>query len=106
MKVEPRFKAVNKLSPIASDWEWQYQGECRKHDPEIFFLDTHLRGSAKQKKIAAAKKICGPCPVKNDCLEHALNTPENYGVWGGLSEEEREILIRRRGIKHNYYSKA
>jgi len=97
MQVEPRFKTVHKLSPIASNWEWQNQGECRKHDPEIFFLESHLRGPEKQKKILKAKQICAPCPVRNQCLEHALSTPEYYGVWGGFSEEERGNILKRRG---------
>lgn len=86
---------LTSIRPIASDWDWQQEGECRKYDPETFFLEPLLRGSAKQKKIVAAKKICVPCPVKDKCLNHALVIPEDYGVWGGLSEEEREILRAR-----------
>lgn len=98
MQIEPRFKTTHQLSPVASKWEWQYQGLCRDHDTDIFFLESHLRGPQKQNKIIAAKKICSPCPVKNQCLEHALSTPEYYGVWGGLSEEERESILRRRSV--------
>lgn len=97
MQVEPRFKTVHELSPIAEHWEWQNQGECRKHDSELFFLEENLRGPDKQRKIIAAKAICSPCPVKDKCLQHALSTPEYYGVWGGLSEEERAEIMKRRG---------
>lgn len=93
----PKFPVPATLSPIADLWEWQNDGECRKHDAEIFFLESHLRGPDKQKKIARAKQICVPCPVKQQCLEHALKTPEYYGVWGGLSEEERGIILQRQG---------
>ena len=94
----PKFPVASNLSPISDLWEWQYEGECRKHDAEVFFLESHLRGPAKQKKVFAAKKICAPCPVKQQCLEHALRTPEYYGVWGGLSEEERAVILQRQGV--------
>jgi WhiB family redox-sensing transcriptional regulator len=35
-----------------------------------------------------------------ECGEYALETKQEYGVWGGLSERERRrILRRRRGVK-------
>ena len=37
------------------------------------------------------------CPVKNACLEHALSVPEMYGVWGGLSADERIEILKFRG---------
>jgi len=90
------------LKPIHSEWEWQEQGSCRDSDPEIFFLDYNLRGKAKNKKEQTAISICNACPVKMKCLEHALNTPEIYGVWGGMTEEQRHVIMRKRGIRVDY----
>ena len=42
---------------------------------------------------AAAKAVCAGCPVRRECLDHALTSGEPYGVWGGLSEGERETLL-------------
>ncbi len=41
-------------------------------------------------------EVCHRCPVITACLQHALGVPESYGIWGGLSEEERATLVRTR----------
>jgi WhiB family redox-sensing transcriptional regulator len=60
----------------------------------VFFNDDMLRGPEKQARESAAKKICTACPIKTECLEHALAVPENFGVWGGLTEEERMVIVK------------
>lgn len=101
MKSEPRLnRSTNiNISPIAENWEWQYQGACRNTDPENFFLEYNQRGTSKRKKELAAIAICNTCPVKRECLEHALKVPEMFGVWGGMTEEQRRILLRKRGVR-------
>lgn len=47
--------------------------------------------------IAKAKDVCAACPVRQACLEYALTWGEQ-GVWGGMTEDERKSLSRRRGI--------
>ena len=44
----------------------------------------------------AAKRVCAACPVRDACLDHALNQPERHGVWGGATVEERQRILRRR----------
>lgn len=85
------------LQPIASEWEWQELGACRGLDTETFYLEYKQRGSSKRKKEQAAIAICNTCPVIQKCREHALRVPEMFGVWGGLTEEQRRILVRRNG---------
>jgi WhiB family redox-sensing transcriptional regulator len=63
-------------------------------DVTVFFNDDMLRGPEKQARESAAKKICTACPIKTECLEHALAVPENFGVWGGLTEEERMVIVK------------
>ena len=82
--------------PIIENYEWQYEGECNNHDPEIFFLPYGARMSDKRKRIQEAKKICGTCVVVEKCLTFAIETEQEFGVWGGLSEEERRVIIRRK----------
>ena len=66
----------------------------------MFFNDEMVRGFEKQARENAAKKICTPCPVKTQCLEHALAVPEDYGVWGGLTQDERMVIVKfKRSIK-------
>jgi WhiB family redox-sensing transcriptional regulator len=46
-------------------------------------------------QIAAAKEICGSCPVNEECLQYALETNQEAGVWGGYAEDERRRLRKR-----------
>jgi WhiB family redox-sensing transcriptional regulator len=43
-----------------------------------------------------AKSVCDGCGVRIACLEHALNSREKEGVWGGCTERERRRIIRQR----------
>ncbi|MFC8491824.1 WhiB family transcriptional regulator [Streptomyces sp. NPDC057235] len=66
---------------------WSLDGLCAETDPEAFFPD---RGGSTRE----AKKICGACNVRYECLEYALTHDETFGIWGGLSERERRRLRR------------
>ncbi|WP_308187675.1 WhiB family transcriptional regulator [Streptomyces sp. DH8] len=58
---------------------------------------------------AYAKAICWRCPVRAECLAHALEAPEDFGVWGGLDEKERRALLadaRRLAQKQHEQEKA
>lgn len=96
MNQETVFNMNDALIPNARHWSWQDRGLCRSDgvDTEVFFNDEMLRGLQKQARESAAKKICTACPVKTECLEHALAVPENYGVWGGLTQDERVSIVK------------
>ncbi len=79
--------------PIADVWEWQLQGACRQADPDLFFHPEGERGPRKDGRERAAKAVCSSCPVLRQCRAHSLSVREPYGVWGGLSEDEREQLL-------------
>jgi len=70
-------------------------GACRGQDPSVFFHPDGERGPAREAREAAAKAICSHCPVRVQCASHSLAVREPYGVWGGLSEDEREAIYRR-----------
>jgi WhiB family redox-sensing transcriptional regulator len=74
--------------------DWVRQARCKDEDPELFFPVGSTGGSNLQ--AALAKSICKLCPVRSECLEWALATGQDSGVWGGLSEEERRALRRAR----------
>ncbi|MBB3662073.1 WhiB family redox-sensing transcriptional regulator [Prauserella sediminis] len=63
-------------------------------DSGSFFHPDGERGPARARREARAKAVCRACPVLELCREHALAVHEPYGVWGGLSESEREHIIR------------
>ncbi|ALE93917.1 transcription factor WhiB [Arthrobacter alpinus] len=67
---------------------WQTDALCAQTDPEAFFPEKG--GSTRD-----AKKVCGACNVKGQCLEYALANDERFGIWGGLSERERRRLRKR-----------
>jgi WhiB family redox-sensing transcriptional regulator len=90
------------LKPVHDQWEWQYDGACRDADPESFFLEPNMRGLNKRTKELNAIKICNTCPVKQECLDHALSIPEYFGVWGGMTEEQRFEILKKRGFKVEY----
>lgn len=83
--------------PTSDKWEWQLLGSCRREDSSLFFHPEGERGPARVARELAAKAICRRCPVLEQCREHALAAHEPYGVWGGLSEGDREEIVARRG---------
>ncbi|MGI9004260.1 MAG: WhiB family transcriptional regulator [Pseudonocardia sp.] len=80
--------------PVADIWDWQMQGACRGMDSASFFHPEGERGPARASREALAKEVCQRCPVLAQCRRHALSAHEPYGVWGGLSESERDDIIR------------
>lgn len=70
------------------------------YDPALWFGEDHegrsnVTTAAAQERTRAAKAVCAQCPVRVRCLESALH--EKYGVWGGLTAEERAELLKKRG---------
>jgi WhiB family transcriptional regulator, redox-sensing transcriptional regulator len=81
--------------------DWRRQAACRNADPALFFAETvpghyHRIGEPPRYDPEPALQICAACPVRDDCLEHALRVPEEYGVWGGMTEDDRRSFRRRR----------
>ena len=81
--------------PNTDFWDWQLDAMCRDMDSNIFYHPDGERGTSRERRVATAKAICASCPVLTQCREHALTVREPYGIWGGMSEEEREALYRR-----------
>ncbi|MEE1928025.1 WhiB family transcriptional regulator [Streptomyces sp. TRM 70351] len=81
--------------PNADLWDWQLLAACRGVDSSLFFHPEGERGAARSAREASAKEVCMRCPVRAQCAAHALSVREPYGVWGGLTEDEREELMGR-----------
>ena len=73
--------------------DWRDKAACLTVDPELFFPVGNTGPAVDQ--IEKAKAVCGRCTVSEQCLQYALETNQDYGVWGGLSEDERRALKRR-----------
>ncbi|MCT6778583.1 WhiB family transcriptional regulator [Streptomyces rubiginosohelvolus] len=81
--------------PNADLWDWQLLAACRGVDSSLFFHPEGERGAARSARETSAKEVCMRCPVRAECAAHALAVREPYGVWGGLTEDEREELMGR-----------
>jgi len=81
--------------PVDSTWFWQEHGLCREADPLLFFHPQNERGLARIRRDREAKNVCSRCPVRMECADYAVRAREPYGVWGGLSEEDREVIYAR-----------
>ena len=79
---------------VADVWEWQLDGACREADSRLFFHPDGERGPARRKRDATAVAVCAGCPVIEQCRRHGLSVREPYGVWGGLTEDDREEIYR------------
>jgi WhiB family redox-sensing transcriptional regulator len=79
--------------------DWRRRAACRDEDPDLFF-PVGTAGPALG-QLAEAKAVCQRCAVASSCLAWALESGEDAGVWGGMSEGERRALkdrnARRRG---------
>jgi WhiB family redox-sensing transcriptional regulator len=72
------------ISPL----DWTVAAACRDSDGSLFYSADSL----EREKVA--KRICAGCAVRDECLEAALARHESYGIWGGLNEFERRVLLR------------
>ncbi|WP_425841759.1 WhiB family transcriptional regulator [Streptomyces fractus] len=72
--------------------EWRWRGACADEDAELFFPTG--RGPAAQ-----ARQICARCPVAVECITHAEEAPERFGIWGGKTAEQRGWSVYGRPLK-------
>lgn len=77
--------------PIVVDDEWMAAAACREVAPEVMFP---VDGAG----VEAAKRICAECVVQEECLEYALTTRQDHGVWGGTSERQRRRMLKARRL--------
>jgi WhiB family redox-sensing transcriptional regulator len=74
--------------------DWRAVAACREADPDLFFPVGTTGAALRQ--IEAAKTVCRSCPSLDACLEFALSTGQDAGIWGATSEEERRAIRRAR----------
>ena len=73
--------------------DWRDKAACLTADAELLFPAGNTGPAVDQ--IEKAKAVCATCSVTEMCLQYALDTSQDSGVWGGLSEDERRALKRR-----------
>lgn len=73
--------------------DWRSDGACREEEPDLFFPVGNTGAAVRQ--IEEAKAVCRRCPVQRQCADWALATRQPHGVWGGIDEDERAVIVRR-----------
>ena len=89
--------------PLVEVWQWQQSGACIDLPSEMFFHPEGERGPSRRKRENAALAICATCPVIQQCRNQALKIQEPYGIWGGLTEDDRLAILNtklREAIPH------
>jgi WhiB family redox-sensing transcriptional regulator len=73
---------------------WRERAACLSEDPDLFFPDGNTGPALLQTE--KAKSVCRGCPVAAACLKWAVESGQDYGVWGGMSEDERRTKTGRK----------
>jgi WhiB family redox-sensing transcriptional regulator len=74
----------------AAQGDWVDSAVCAQTDPNLFYPEGKGFTGAK------AKEVCRTCPVRIQCLDWALEHDERYGVWGGMTADQRAQLKKGR----------
>ncbi|WP_395153234.1 WhiB family transcriptional regulator [Ilumatobacter sp.] len=74
-------------------FDWRSKAACQGDMGSAFYppLRSEKR-SIKEAREKRAKKVCASCVVRTTCLDQALHRGERYGIWGGLTDLERQHL--------------
>ena len=67
--------------------DWTMRAKCRGMEDALF------PEASDQKR---ARLLCSGCPVRFECLSEALDNRIEWGIWGGMTERERRLLLRQR----------
>ncbi|MGW7247746.1 WhiB family transcriptional regulator [Streptomyces decoyicus] len=81
------------LPKTDTERDWRHDAACREEEPELFFPTGNTGPALLQ--IEEAKAVCRRCPVLQKCGQWALDTGQDTGVWGAMSEDERRATKRR-----------
>ena len=73
---------------MTETWNWRIAARCRVADADTLFTRGRVQREARQ--------FCTACPVRTECLAHALDHQIDIGVWGGMTERQRRALLKQR----------
>jgi WhiB family transcriptional regulator, redox-sensing transcriptional regulator len=90
----PRSRLRGPFAAAQERVSWRELAACRTADPELFFPIGKTGPAIGE--IQRAKAVCASCPVRERCLTFALDTRQDFGIWGGLDDDERRVLHRAR----------
>lgn len=87
---------ITYAEPVHTDdaLDWMRYAACQGYE-DLFFNEGDERKGVRRRKEAEAKEVCDSCPVERECRAFAFDDDELYGVWGGLTENERHRIVGR-----------
>jgi WhiB family transcriptional regulator, redox-sensing transcriptional regulator len=72
--------------------DWSDRALCIGVDTSVFYPE---QGGGTSSETKEAQRLCKKCPVRTECLMHALNLPESFGIWGGIPYRSRLKILRK-----------
>jgi WhiB family redox-sensing transcriptional regulator len=93
---------ASSLALANADYSWRSLAVCRGTDPDLFF-PVGTTGQALV-QISRAKEVCWECPVRVECLDYAIATNQDSGIWGGLDEEQRRGIRRQNAARQRVFA--
>ena len=73
---------------------WQVRAACRGPGARLFFPPAYQeRKDEREERERRAKAICADCAVQRDFFDYAMTIRELHGIWGGLTEAERRMIL-------------
>jgi WhiB family redox-sensing transcriptional regulator len=93
-----------RTAPATDSWSWWVSAACRGMDGSLFFSPDGENGLPRRAREARARAVCRQCPVRKECAAFALSTRQQYGTWGGLTEQERHERLCARDFQPHPHS--
>lgn len=82
------------MSAQPSPQMWQVKAACRGPQAAVFFPPPQFERKVNRlERESRAKQICAECAVRTKCLQYSLEISEPHGIWGGLNESERRVML-------------
>ena len=79
-----------------TDTKWRSRAACSSCPPELFFPSGS--SEAALESAERAKRVCETCDVRTECLNFALDTRQEFGIWGGTDEKDRARIRPRQRV--------
>lgn len=98
----PRKAVARRPVEVPGGWTWQEDAACWGEPVEFFFGPEGERAQERYQREREAKAVCALCPVRTECLDFSIGGTvpagswQQYGLYGGLTEDERAAERRKR----------
>lgn len=92
------FRANAYLRPVSGLWDWQESARCQGMSADLFFVPDGEIRKDRLRRQRLAKSVCAQCPVRVECGDFALRSQQPFGIWGGMTEHERQQELMSKAV--------